>query len=146
MNPESTVTTIAHVIQLAVAPVFLLAGVGAILSVLTTRLSRIVDRARVLEQGLGDAGSAGQAELRASLTTLARRGSLANWAISLCTLCALLVCAVIVVLFIGAFLHVDASIPVALLFIAAMLALIGGLLCFLREIHLATAHLPTRPR
>jgi hypothetical protein len=46
---------ISHVIQLAVAPVFLLAGVGAILNVMANRLSRIIDRARVLETKLGAA-------------------------------------------------------------------------------------------
>jgi hypothetical protein len=49
---ESQVTAIAHVIQLAVAPVFLLTGVGAVLAVLTQRLARIIDRARVLEERL----------------------------------------------------------------------------------------------
>ena len=40
---------IVHLIQSAVAPVFLLSGVGVTLGVLTNRLARIVDRARYLE-------------------------------------------------------------------------------------------------
>ncbi|WP_318258474.1 DUF2721 domain-containing protein [Geobacter anodireducens] len=64
---------------------------------------------------------------------------LINWAISSCTISALLVCVVIALLFVGAFLHINVSDIAALLFVFAMLALIGGLLGFLREIYLAIA-------
>lgn len=139
MSTELHVTDMAHVIQLAVAPVFLLSAIGALLSVLTTRVGRIVDRTRKLESGLAE--EAASAEGHCELTNLSRRACLANWAISLCTSCALLICTVIVVLFVGAFLGYDTSTAVALLFIAAMAALIAGLLCFLREVHLAIAGL-----
>jgi len=49
MPPEERIAAIAHVIQLSIAPVFLISGVATFLSVLTNRLARIVDRARVLE-------------------------------------------------------------------------------------------------
>jgi len=132
------ITNVVHVIQLAVAPVFLLTGVGAILSVLVARLGRIVDRLRVLSNlpsGISDeVRAAGDAE-RLKLT---RRGRLIHWAISLCTTCALLICAVIAMLFIGALLSVNVSGVIAFMFILAMLALILGLVNFLREIYLAT--------
>lgn len=121
---------VAHVIQQAVAPVFLLTGVGALLNVLTNRLGRIVDRKRVLLRE-------GGADHDAELSVLARRSRLIHHAISGCTLCALLVCVVISVLFIGSELAADPSRLIALLFIAAMFCLIAGLLCFLREIALA---------
>jgi hypothetical protein len=127
------------VIQLAVAPVFLLTGVGAILGVLTNRLARIVDRARKLE---GELAKAVQGDpIKNDLLVLSRRARLINWAISLCTVSAFLVCIVIVVLFLEAFLDFDMPGTVALLFIAAMLALIIAMLVFLREIHMATASL-----
>jgi hypothetical protein len=47
---EFSDVAVAHAIQLAVAPVFLLSGIGAILAVMTNRLGRIIDRARVLEK------------------------------------------------------------------------------------------------
>ena len=47
LNPA--VSTIAQAIQLSVAPVFLLTGIGAILNLLATRLARVIDRSRVLE-------------------------------------------------------------------------------------------------
>jgi len=139
MQPEPVISNIAHVIQLSVAPVFLLTGVGAILSVLINRLGRIIDRARVVEQHLTDVARDDRASLRLELTTLGRRMRLINWAISSCTICALLVCLVIALLFVGAFTHMNVSDGAALLFIFAMIALIGGLLGFLREIYLAIA-------
>lgn len=132
----SDINTVAHVIQLAVAPVFLLTGVGAILSVITNRLGRIVDRFRVLERTPPKAGeeSAHREEMRA----LAHRERVIYWAISLCTICALLVCVVIATLFVGSVTGVELSGAIALLFIFAMLALIAGLLSFIREIYIAT--------
>ena len=135
------ISDIAHVIQLSVAPVFLLSGIGAILAVMTSRLGRIIDRARVLEARLEDAPPDRVATFEADLATLTHRASLIGPAITLCTTTALLVCTVIAVLFLSAFLRFDASVPVALLFIAAMLAFFLGLLWFLREIYVATSNL-----
>lgn len=135
------VTDLAHVIQLAVAPVFLLTGVGSILSVLTMRVGRIVDRTRQLEHQLAGSETLTHAVVRSELGILARRVRLANWAIRLCTIGALLICTVIVSLFVGAFIGLDFSAFIALLFILAMIALIIALILFLKEIILATASL-----
>lgn len=135
------ISTVAHVIQLAVAPVFLLTGVGAILAVLINRLARVVDRFRVLESKspAGDSSDTGEASLQQTeMRILSRRARLIHWAISLCTICALFICLVIAALFVGSVIGTDLSAAIALLFIAAMLALIAGLLSFLREIALAT--------
>jgi hypothetical protein len=131
---------IARVIALAVAPVFLLTGIGAILSVMTNRLGRIIDRARVLEEKLERAAPELCAAPRADLAILSRRAKLISRAITLCTT-ALLICAVIAILFLGASLHFDTRIPVTILFVAAMAAFCLGLLLFLREIYLATVNL-----
>ena len=138
---EFSDVAVAHAVQLAVAPVFLLSGIGAILAVMTNRLGRVIDRARVLEERLEGASAEYLAILRADLAVLSRRAKLIGRAITLCTMTALLVCIVIAVLFLSAFLQFDASIPVALLFIAAMLCFFLGLLWFLREIYLATKSL-----
>lgn len=140
MQADAGITGIAHAIQLAVAPVFLLLGIGGMLAVMTSRLARVIDRARVLEGQLrSHAGEA--APIHAQLATLSRRAALVSWSITLCTITALLVCAVIAILFVGAVLAFDPSVAVALLFIAAMCTFILGLLTFLREIFLATANL-----
>jgi hypothetical protein len=132
---------IARVIALAVAPVFLLTGIGAILAVMTNRLGRIIDRARVLEEKLERAAPELCASLRADLAILSRRAKLISRAITLCTITALLICTVIAVLFLGASLHFDTRISVTILFVAAMAAFCLGLLLFLREIYLATVNL-----
>lgn len=131
------VSEVAHVIQLAVAPVFLLTGVGTILNVMTSRLSRIIDRYRVLElaQSSGEKIPAQHQEMK----ILAHRERVIYWAITLCTICALLVCGVVAALFVGSVSGVPLTLLIAFLFIAAMLALIGGLLALLREIYIATA-------
>ena len=141
MEISLQVTDIAHGIQLAVAPVFLLTGIGAMLSVLSFRLGRVVDRARQLEERIGQADEARRRCIEEELPILSRRARLINRAITLCTTCALLVCMVIMILFVGAFVSADVAYPIALLFIVAMAALILSLLIFLKEIELATASL-----
>jgi hypothetical protein len=142
MQNTANVTIVAHVIQQAVAPVFLLTGVGAILSVLTNRLARVVDRFRSLNDSSEDVRTAHKMEIE----TLSRRARLIHWAISLCTICALFICIVIAALFVGSEMGIDPSGTISILFIAAMLALISGLLCFLREIALATGKIEVRER
>jgi hypothetical protein len=126
-------TTVAHVIQMAVAPVFLLTGIGAILSVLTGRLGRLVDRFRALSE-TSEALPAIQAR---ELTILTVRARWVHWAITLCTASALFVAIVIGALFVGAVLNIDPSRIVSIMFIMAMTSLIIGLGCFLREISLS---------
>ena len=125
--------TVSHVIQLAVAPVFLLTGIGAILSVLTGRLGRLVDRFRVLsetDQNL-------PLKRARELAILSVRATWVHWAITLCTASALFVSLVIGALFVGAVVNVNPSRIVSILFIVAMTSLIIGLGCFLREISLS---------
>lgn len=144
MPTEVSITTVAHVIQLAVAPVFLLTGVGTILSVMTSRLSRIIDRFRVLEgiRPRADDARFSQDEIRShqdEMKILAHRERVIYWGISLITICALLICVVIATLFVGSVMGVQLTSLIAFLFILAMFALIGGLLSLLREIYIATA-------
>jgi len=142
---DTHIADIAHIIQLAVAPVFLLSGVGVTLTVLTNRLSRIVDRARVLEERLAAAAETARTGLNVDLHTLASRARFINWAITLTTSCGLLVCLVIVSLFVGYFLGLDLSKTIAILFIVAMLAFVVAFVSFLREIFLATSSLRIGP-
>jgi len=145
MQIESQVVAIGHVIQLAVAPVFLLTGVSALLGVLTNRLARIIDRARTLEDRLPRGPEAAQASMHQELRYLSERARRINSAVTLCTICALLTCAVIVALFVGAFLSTDLSILIGLLFTTSMLALFLGLVSFLREVYVATRNLRIGP-
>lgn len=140
------VQDVAHVIQAAVAPVFLLSAIGAMLAVMTHRLARIVDRAREKESAHAAAAPHAAATLRAELATLSRRAKLINQAIASCTLTALLVCLVIAALFVAAFASIDAATLVAALFVGAMASFSFGLVQFLREVTIATRSLRIGPR
>ena len=128
---------IAHLIQLSVAPVFLLTGVGTLLNVLSGRLARIIDRARVLEERLDKPEPPHAAAIVSELNVLERRGRLIHHAIKLSTTSALLVCFLIAVLFAGSILHYSNRLIVSGLFITAMLASIVSLTLFLREAYFA---------
>lgn len=133
-------TGIAHLIQAAIAPVFLLTGVASMLGVLTNRLARIVDRARVFEAQLASQPES-LPRLVGSLKVLARRAGYINVAISLCTIAALLVALVVVSLFADAFLGVTLTKEIALLFVGAMLCLSAAFIVFFVEVRLATTSL-----
>ncbi|MGD0960940.1 MAG: DUF2721 domain-containing protein [Methylomonas sp.] len=137
MENLTNIPTVAHVIQQALTPVFLLGGVAAILNVLTGRLARAVDRFRVLD----DANIKDTDGYKMEMHLLPARVRLIQWSISLCTVCALLVCGSIVTLFLGAELGLNISRIISILFILAILALTMGLLCLLREITLATGNI-----
>ena len=128
---------IAHLIQSAVAPVFLLSGVGVTLGVLTGRLARIIDRARYLEEQVGKPGVHTES-IHASLRMLARRAKYTNAAIAMCAASALFVSLVVMALFASAFLNTDLSAPIAILFVLAMVCLTGAFGSFLVECRLAT--------
>ena len=131
---------IVHLIQSAVAPVFLLSGVGVTLGVLTNRLARIVDRARYLES-LSHAEAARAASTAQSLRVLARRAHYINIAIALCAISALLVSLVVMSLFASAFIATNLSAVIAILFVAAMICLTAAFGAFLIEVRLATRSL-----
>ena len=137
MDAGTPLVDIGRVIQLAVAPVFLLSGIGIILTVLTNRLARVIDRARRLEEAARSASGQSLEEQRVELHVMALRARLMNRAITFSTGSALLVALVVVLLFLSALLDFNATLPVAVLFILAMLSLIGALLLFLREVVLA---------
>jgi predicted RND superfamily exporter protein len=147
MNPTATSFDVAHLIQLAVGPVFLLAGVAATLNVLTSRLGRIVDRARPLELQLAGATDADErSELTERLMVMARRARYMNTALTLTTISGLLVAIVVLLLFFRAFLRADLSVATAIVFVASILCLVLALLSFLVEVRIATAALRIGPR
>jgi Protein of unknown function (DUF2721) len=145
MHEISNMGTIAHVIQLSIAPVFLLTAICTLLTVTTNRLGRIIDRSRNLEAKLESEPPDGATGIRTQLFNLSKRAKLTNYAITLATVAALLVCTVIAILFLGDFFGFNITFSVAFLFISAMLSLVVALLCFLREVFVATANLRIGP-
>lgn len=140
----ATVSDVARTIQLAVAPVFLLAGIGGMLNVIAGRLSRIVDRARTIEdlhaRSSGDAHARHVWELR----LLDRRMSLVSSAILLCVASAIAVCAVVMLLFIGELTNIQLGSGVSVLFVLSMVLLAGGLMLFLIETRIAVSGIRVR--
>ena len=127
---------VGHIIQLAIAPVFLLGGVCTNLIVLTNRLARIIDRSRVLEDRL----DIGYSDVYLNeLDTLYRRSHLINYSITQSTVCGLLVCLVIALLFLGDVTNLSLDKYIAGMFVLAMLSLIGSFVYLLREIFIASA-------
>ena len=140
---ESHVTDITRVIQLAIAPVFLLTAIGTLIGVLNIRLGRNIDRRRVIEERLGARPGTKESEedaaCRRELRRLARRIRLIYFAMLSAGLGALLICLVVAGAFVGALVAVDISREVAILFVLAMFAVIASLSMFLREVYLAVS-------
>jgi hypothetical protein len=132
-----SITDISHAIQLSIAPVFLLVGIAGFINAFVARLSRVVDRIRVLEQHLLESQGPSRVNALRELAILDRRAQLVNIGITLGITTALLICIVIVTAFIEAFLGVSHAMLIGGLFMAAMFSLIGTLLAFLREVFLA---------
>lgn len=142
---EPHIPEITSVIQLAVAPVFMLTAVGTIIAALNIRLGRAVDRRRVLEEGLHALAGSQAEDARAELAQIARRIRYVYLAIVGSVLSGLFVCLLIAGAFVGAFIAADLTRMMAALFVLAMLSLIASLLLFLREIFLAVStprHVP----
>lgn len=144
MDQSVPVLAIAQLIQLAIAPVFLLAGIGALLNVVAHRLARVVDRARLLEAAYAGYDEAERARAGAELLLLDRRMKAANYAISACTASALFTCLVVAILFVADLTDSAFGQAIAILFILTMLLLIVGLLFFLYEIRIAMRSLRVR--
>lgn len=148
MTIAADVEIISHAIELAVAPVFLLAGVGAILSVLTTRLARAVDRSRVLQDRRCHLPENDDAEslddLLSELVILERRIRIVNVAIVFCVLCSLCICAVVAVIFLALVVEVPVAAAIVWSFVVGMGCLFVALSCLLREVYLATMKMPIR--
>ena len=136
-NMEAHIADITRVIQLAVAPVFLLTAIGTLIGALNIRLGRVVDRRRVLHERVRSLDEQTAKDAKAELGLLARRSRLIYHAIFAAVTAALLVCLVVASAFIGALLSVELARLVAVLFILSMCALIICLAIFLREIFVA---------
>ncbi len=142
---ENDIAGIGRIIELAVAPVFLLVAIGSFLNVATQRLGRVVDRARHLKTEIRQGADAGGRRAAADeLKGLSRRISLANLAIYLWSASALLVALDVAVLFAGALAGANLYGVVAALFALAMIAIIAGFAFFLGEISVATRTLRIR--
>ncbi len=137
MQSTQEVSTIAHVIELAIAPVFLITGIGSLLAVMSNRLARIIDRSRQIEDKWQHLDQSQILDAEAELSSLAKRARLASFAINFCAFATLTVCLLIATLFLDAFIGTNLRWFVGGLFVLSMFSLSGGIVCFLREVHIA---------
>lgn len=135
-SPE--VSEVAHTIQLAVAPVFLLAGIGAFLNVCASRLARVIDRARAVEKLVTQTFGAEHDRLIDEIRILDRRISVVNSAIFLSVLAALLTCAVVILLFASNLADINLGTLIALLFMGSMISIGAGFAMFIVETRLGS--------
>lgn len=138
MPVDPSTGVIAHAIQLSIAPVFLLTGFAGLLGVMAARLARVIDRARGLDAAWPGLDANARNAARSELETLERRRHACSWSINCCTAAALLVCLVIVTLFMEELFATHLRWLIGSLFVGAMMLVIFGLGCFLREVYLAT--------
>jgi hypothetical protein len=131
--PSLSVNTVADVVRIAIAPVFLLSGIAAFVNVCTSRLSRIVDRSRDIEPKLLASRGREHDRWLGELHVLDRRMRLVSWAISLSVLSAVLICAVVVLLFSASITRMHVATAIALLFIGSMTSIGVGFAVFLVE-------------
>ncbi len=133
------IDTVSHGIQLAVAPVFLLTAVSGMIGAVAGRLARIIDRARLLEERMeGNMASDARTSAHKELGELRTRGLLANGAIGLLTLCAFLIGATIVVLFLGETIELQLMRLPMVTFLAGVVCFMLALACFMAETLIAT--------
>lgn len=144
LPPSPNLTQLAQIIQLAVAPVFLLAGLGAFLNVCAGRLARIVDRTRNLEPRILSSRGSEHDRLVREVRLLDRRTRIVNQAIFLTVLAALLISAVVILLFTAFLTGLRFGTAIALLFIAAMICTGLGFAIFLHETRLGTRSVRVR--
>ncbi|MGE5616886.1 MAG: DUF2721 domain-containing protein [Bacillota bacterium] len=137
LGQEQHIADITHQIQLSIAPVFLLTAIGTLINALAGRLSRAVDRRRLLEELVGGLEGEGREQAIDELANLGHRVQLVLWSMALAVMSGLFVCLLIGTAFMGAFISLDLSRPVAVLFVAAVIALSLTLVLFMREVFLA---------
>ena len=144
MTDPPPLSDLLRIIQLAIAPVFLLAGIGSILNVIAGRLNRVVDRSRLVERWHGETQGDEHARHVEELRLIDRRITLASNAIFLCVASAVAVCLLVTLLFVAEIVHANFANAIAVLFVIAMGLLAMGLVLFLIETRVAVRAIKVR--
>jgi len=132
-------------IQLALAPVFLLVGIGQMVNVVTGRLARVIDRARTFEEGVCTDKYKASPRALLEIKSLRRRMRFANWAITFLIGSAVTICIDVILLLANGLFAPNLDMAIIVTFIFALLLMTGGLISFLLEVSVATATLKIGP-
>lgn len=143
--PETpALADLLRLIQLAIAPVFLLAGIGSILNVIAARLNRVVDRSRLVARWHGETDGEEHRRHVEELRIIDKRIGLASNAIFLCVASAVTVCLLVTLLFLAELVQADLAAAISVLFVLSMALLAAGLVLFLIETRVAVASIKVR--
>lgn len=134
-------TDLVPILQMAIGPVILISGVGLLLLSMTNRLGRVIDRSRLLADGLRKCEAGERARFTSQLEVLSRRARLVRMAIILATFSMLLAAVLIIVLFLAALLRLEVGVLVIILFVGCLGSLIGSLVAFIGDVNLSLSAL-----
>ena len=140
----TSLESVAHVIQLALTPVFLLSGIAALLNVFSTRLGRVADQVDAVAARLDDAREGDTSALRLQLAYLRRRSRALDGAVILGALGGVATSCATLTLFLGAIRNSGAAWLLFILFGLAVLCTIGALTCYCYEMLIASRGLRAR--
>ncbi|WP_342728695.1 DUF2721 domain-containing protein [Bradyrhizobium sp. B097] len=129
-----SIEQLSRIIGSVAAPAFLLGAVAAFISVLISRMNRVIDRSQFLHGIIDDET---KAYLKEDIPRLKRRAALLNQAVFYSTVCAIITSALIIVAFVSAMLHLAHEYGVAILFIAALIFFVLSLINLARETRIA---------
>jgi hypothetical protein len=134
-------TELIPILQIAIGPVILISGVGLLLLSMTNRLGRVIDRSRLLADGLRKCEPAERARFTSQLEVLSRRSRLVRKAIILATFSILLAAILIIVLFLGALFQLEIGAIVVIIFVGCLASLIASLVAFIGDVNLSLSAL-----
>lgn len=130
-----------EIIQLALAPIFLIVGIGTIVNVATGRVARIIDRARWFENLAREKPECINHKAKREIRSLNKRMKLANWSINFLIASAVVTCFNVIFIMVNGLISVNMNVTILIIFMFSMLLLTGGLLAFFFEVSVATATL-----
>ena len=135
--PSTPLTELIPVLQVAIAPVILISGVGLLLLSLTNRFGRAVDRTRQIHGQMRQTPASDRPQLANQVEVIYRRARLIQFSIVMGALSALFAALLIVKLFLTALLKWGLAALISVFFIACMLSLVVSLVTFIMDIRLS---------
>lgn len=130
-----------EIIQLALAPIFLIVGIGTLVNVATGRVARVIDRARWFEDLARVQPARIDKKAKREIRSLKKRLRLANWSINFLIAAALVICIDVILLMINGLISTSLDTTILVMFMISMIFLTGGLIAFFFEVSVATATL-----
>jgi CBS domain containing-hemolysin-like protein len=137
MMPSTHLTELIPVLQIAIAPVILISGVGLLLLSLTNRFGRAVDRTREIHHEMRQAATADRPRLAYQVEVIYRRARLIQFSIVMGALSALFAAILILALFLAALMKWESSVVISLIFICCLVSLVVSLITFIMDIRLS---------